>query len=144
MRRFSTFHIERVIPRRAARAQKAQAGKCHKSTGTDSRSSDAVKEVTRRNGAVIISSTAIGRPLWQRLGPLSKTMGAYGRAQQRRPYFTQFCSSVVIYLCGDLAAQRIGSEQYEPNRTARNIIIGGICSVPSYKWYVPRIFELRR
>jgi len=73
-------------------------------------------------------------PLWQRLGPLSKAFSAYGRAQRKRPYVTQLCSSLVIYLCGDLSAQNIGGDDYNPWRTVRNMTIGGICSIPSYKW----------
>jgi len=73
-------------------------------------------------------------PLWQRLGPLSTSFSAYGRAQRRRPYTTQLCSSLVIYFCGDLAAQNAGDEDYNTGRTVRNMIIGGICSIPSYKW----------
>jgi protein Mpv17 len=75
-------------------------------------------------------------PLWQRLGPLSTIFAAYGKSQRTRPYTTQLCSSLVIYLCGDLAAQTIGDEDYNPLRTVRNMIIGGICSIPSYKWYL--------
>lgn len=73
-------------------------------------------------------------PLWQRLGPLSKAFSAYGRAQRKRPYVTQLCSSLVIYLCGDLSAQNIGGDDYNPWRTVRNMTIGAICSIPSYKW----------
>lgn len=38
-------------------------------------------------------------------GPVGKLGRAYSRVQQRRPYATQLCSSVVVYLCGDLSAQ---------------------------------------
>ena len=80
-------------------------------------------------------------PLWQRLGPLSTVFTAYGKAQRSRPYMTQLCSSLVIYFCADLAAQNIGDEGYNPWRTVRNMIIGGICAVPSYKWYIYRLKE---
>ena len=40
-------------------------------------------------------------PFWQRLGPLTRAAQAYGRAQRKRPYTTQLCSSLVIYFCSD-------------------------------------------
>ena len=79
--------------------------------------------------------TILQQPLWQRLGPVSKVFNAYGRAQKQRTYATQFCTSVVIYFCGDLSAQTIGGEDYNPWRTVRNVVIGGLSSVPSYNWY---------
>ena len=75
-------------------------------------------------------------PLWQRLGLLSKAFKAYGKAQRENPYTTQVCSSLVIYFCGDLSAQNIGGEKYDLLRTGRNMVIGGICSIPAYKWCV--------
>ena len=74
-------------------------------------------------------------PLWQRLGLLSKGFKAYDGAQKKRPYVTQVASSLVIYLCGDLSAQRLGGEEYNPWRTLRNMTIGCISSIPSYRWY---------
>ena len=74
-------------------------------------------------------------PLWQRLGPLSKGFNAYNQAQKKRPYATQVASSLVIYLCGDLSAQKLGGEEYNPWRTSRNLIIGCISSIPAYRWY---------
>ncbi|KAE8355007.1 hypothetical protein BDV28DRAFT_129942 [Aspergillus coremiiformis] len=38
-------------------------------------------------------------------GPLGNLGRSYSRVQKRRPYATQFCSSIVVYLCGDLSAQ---------------------------------------
>ena len=75
-------------------------------------------------------------PIWQRLGPLSTAFNAYGRAQRKRPYTTQIVSSLVIYFCGDLAAQLVGGDEYEVKRTGRNLVIGGLASLPSYLWYV--------
>lgn len=79
--------------------------------------------------------TILQQPLWQRLGLLSNVFNAYGRAQKRRTYATQLCTSVVIYFCGDLSAQTIGHEGYNPWRTVRNVLIGGLSSIPSYNWY---------
>lgn len=73
-------------------------------------------------------------PLWQRLGPVSDAFNAYGRTQRKRPWATQVATSLIIYLCGDLAAQKIGSEDYNPWRTVRHLTIGTICSIPAYSW----------
>ncbi|KAK0643293.1 Mpv17/PMP22 family protein [Cercophora newfieldiana] len=75
-------------------------------------------------------------PFWQRLGPLTRAAEAYGRAQRKRPLTTQLCSSLVIYFCSDLSAQSMGGRDYDPTRTLRSLIIGGISSIPSYKWFV--------
>ena len=74
-------------------------------------------------------------PLWQRLGPVSDAFNAYGRTQRKRPWATQVGTSLVIYLCGDMAAQNIGDEDYDPLRTARHLTIGAVCSIPAYSWY---------
>lgn len=94
--------------------------------------------------------------LW--LEPIVTPFRAYGRAQQRRPYVTQLLSSLVIYFLGDLSAQRIsggaktsdanteqtseegaentGGWTYDPARTARALLIGGLSSIPSYRWFL--------
>ena len=74
------------------------------------------------------------KSIWERLGPISEVIGAYSRIQQRRPWATQFGTSLVVYLCGDLVAQKIDGEQYNPLRTLRHLTIGGICSIPAYTW----------
>lgn len=74
-------------------------------------------------------------PLWQRLGPVSGAINAYGRTQRKRPWATQLGTSLVIYFFGDMAAQNIGGEDYNPSRTARHLTIGAISSIPAYSWY---------
>lgn len=78
-------------------------------------------------------------PFWMRLGPLTRTVQAYGRAQRRRPWVTQICTSLTIYFFADLSAQRINGKEYDVERTGRSLIIGGISSIPSYEWcaYLP-------
>ncbi|KAK1826186.1 hypothetical protein QBC39DRAFT_269553 [Podospora conica] len=75
-------------------------------------------------------------PFWQRLGPLTRAAEAYARAQRKRPYTTQLCSSLVIYLCSDLSAQSMGPRDYDPLRTVRSLIIGGLSAIPSYNWFM--------
>jgi len=89
------------------------------------------------NGTSIpVPNTVATLPLWQRLGPLSRGFEAYGRSQRKRPYATQFCSSLAIYFMGDLSAQSIGGEDYDPFRTMRALAIGAGSSIPSYKWFM--------
>lgn len=74
-------------------------------------------------------------PFWQRLGPLTRAAEAYARAQRARPYTTQLCSSLVIYLAADVSAQSISGTEYDPVRTGRALVIGAVVSIPSFKWY---------
>lgn len=73
------------------------------------------------------------RRYWYRSPPY-KIVQAYGEAQKKRPYATQIGSLVVIYACGDLLAQGFEGEDYDPWRTLRNMIIGCVVALPSYKW----------
>lgn len=74
------------------------------------------------------------QPIWERLGPLSEVFGAYARSQKKRPWATSVATSLIGYLCGDLLAQKIDGESYDPLRTLRHLTIGGICSIPAYSW----------
>ena len=75
-------------------------------------------------------------PLWQRFGVLSKGIALYGRSQQKNPYRTQFATSLVIYFLGDLSAQNLSGEKYDPVRMGRALVISAFSSIPSYKWLV--------
>ncbi|KAE9363609.1 hypothetical protein N431DRAFT_422504 [Stipitochalara longipes BDJ] len=86
--------------------------------------------------AIPIPATVANVPLWQRLGPLSRGFQAYGRSQRKRPYATQFCSSLVIYFLGDLSAQNINGDEYDPKRMLRALVISAGSSIPSYKWFM--------
>jgi hypothetical protein len=74
-------------------------------------------------------------PLWyHRLGPVSNFFSWFHRTQVRRPLTVQLCTTLITYLCGDLLAQNIGGEPYDPWRTLRMLTIGGLASLPGYKW----------
>ncbi|KAK4099256.1 FMN-linked oxidoreductase [Parathielavia hyrcaniae] len=73
---------------------------------------------------------------WQRLGPLTRAAQAYARAQRKRPYVTQVCTSLFIYLCSDISAQSMSGKDYDPTRTARSLLVGSISAIPSYRWFV--------
>ena len=81
-----------------------------------------------------VPNTVAPLPFWQRLGPLTRAGQAYARSQRRRPWVTQFASTLVIYLCADISAQRMSGNDYDPKRTARSLVIGGGASIPSYTW----------
>lgn len=87
------------------------------------------------NGTSIpVPNTVAALPLWQRLGPLSRGFEAYGRSQRKRPLTTQFWSALVVFFLGDLSAQSITDEDYNPARSLRALAIGAGAAIPSYKW----------
>ncbi|KAF7717494.1 Uncharacterized protein PECH_007952 [Penicillium ucsense] len=94
-------------------------------------------------------------------GPVGQLGRWYSRVQERRPYMTQLCSSVVVYLFGDLSAQLLfpsdppqptkfvdqtgqeGDDEqtargggYDPWRTVRHLMVGAGSSIPSYNWFM--------
>ncbi|KAK2774137.1 dihydroorotate dehydrogenase [Colletotrichum kahawae] len=90
----------------------------------------------RESDPIPVPNTVATIPLWQRLGPLTRAAEGYARAQRKRPLTTQFISSLVIYFCADLSAQNMSGNEYNPERTARSLIIGALSSIPSYKWFI--------
>ncbi|KAF2018288.1 hypothetical protein BU24DRAFT_322817, partial [Aaosphaeria arxii CBS 175.79] len=109
------------------------------------------------------TSKTIPGPTWLWLEPIYEPFRAYGRAQRRRPYMTQFLSSLTVYFVGDLVAQSIGKAPAEEEevsdssaaeedeskgwvvdwaedrdwaRTVRALLIGGFSAVPGYKWFL--------
>lgn len=73
-------------------------------------------------------------PFWMRLGPLTRATQAYGRAQRKRPWVVQLCTSLTIFCLGDISAQRMSGRDYDPERTGRSMLIGGIISIPNFEW----------
>lgn len=82
-----------------------------------------------------VPNTVVRLPLWRRLGPLSRAFNKYANYQRSAPYLTQFTSSLVIYSLGDAGAQFIDNEAFDLKRSVRALIIGGVSSIPSYKWF---------
>lgn len=73
--------------------------------------------------------------LWyRRLGPVTDFLSWFHKTQGKRPLTVQFSTTLVTYLTGDLLAQEIGGEAYNPNRTLRMLTIGAVASIPGYKW----------
>ncbi|KAK1248597.1 hypothetical protein MKX08_006817 [Trichoderma sp. CBMAI-0020] len=93
----------------------------------------------QQNSSSVAEATpnaVITRPLWQRLGPVTRAAQAYGRSQKKRPYVTQTITSMFIFLFADLGAQSINDDEYDPLRTVRNIIIGAGTAIPAYSWFM--------
>ena len=135
------FHSSaRLVLRRSL-----QTIKRHKVTTTDksvektsqSRLNAGKKEITK-------PQHTSSQPLWERLGPVSEALGAYGRMQKQRPWATQVGTSLVIYFCGDQVAQKFDGEEYDPWRTMRHLTIGAVCSIPAYSWFATRPLSIRR
>ncbi|KAG9534703.1 hypothetical protein KCU71_g22337, partial [Aureobasidium melanogenum] len=81
--------------------------------------------------------TTIPGPGMGWIEPLKEPFRAYGRMQNRSPYITQLSTTLVIYFLGDLSAQKVASDEpYDPSRGLRALIIGGISSIPNYKWFM--------
>lgn len=74
--------------------------------------------------------------IWRRLGPLRKAVDRYDQTLRARPYTTQVATSVTIYFFGDLGAQKIEGQAYDPLRAARNVTIGAVVSIPGYLSYI--------
>lgn len=103
-----------------------------------------------------VLSTAFSRIQASSLG---RALLWYGD-KQKRPYWTQFFSTVVIFLLSDFSAQLLVPwitndttrddqetqsgdntetskgilEKYDPVRTLRHVSIGGFVAIPSYTW----------
>ncbi|KAK3318732.1 hypothetical protein B0H66DRAFT_575409 [Apodospora peruviana] len=94
------------------------------------------KTAARPEDPIATPSNVPPLPIWQRLGPLTRAAEAFARAQRKRPLTTQLCSSLVMFACSDLSAQKMGGKDYDPTRTARTVLIGAISSIPAYKWFI--------
>ncbi|ROV95278.1 hypothetical protein VPNG_08936 [Cytospora leucostoma] len=92
------------------------------------------RDIPTPNNTTTNSSTNV--PLYLRLGPVTRAVQAYGRAGKKRPWLTQFLTFLTIYSVADVNAQRIGGKEYEPERTARAVTIGGLSAVPIYESYL--------
>jgi len=91
-----------------------------------------VTEVPHSNEPSLID---VPSPLWfHRLGPLKDFFSGFSRLQRRRPLTMTLGTSLTTYLFGDLIAQEIGGEPYDVTRTLRMLTVGGLASIPGYKW----------
>ena len=110
-------------------------------TSKISENGDRSREAAGRSTGALdetVAPRANGPTIWsfltRSLAPLNAAANAYSRIQDRRPWTTQLCASSVVYLCGDLLAQYIDGEKYNPWRTARHLTIGAGFAIPGYSW----------
>ncbi len=76
-------------------------------------------------------------PLWyHRMGPVKDFFSWFSRAQRRRPLTVAVGTSITTYFCGDIVAQEISGEPYDYKRTARMLLVGGVASLPGYRWFM--------
>lgn len=74
---------------------------------------------------------------------------AYGRVSERRPFLTQWVSSLIVYFTGDLSSQYIIQstqhpdnagqalvENYDASSSGRALCISALSSIPSYVWFI--------
>lgn len=103
------------------------------------------KQITRLKSTGIINNSAVATDgpvdiptaLWyNRLGPVSDFFSWFHKKQVKRPLTVQLCTTLTTYFLGDILAQTIGGEEYDPLRTLRMLTIGGLASLPGYKWSV--------
>lgn len=121
--------------RRAKSSTQASPQDSHSSASKGS--SEVHKSSAKATNLENVEATPIDIPtaLWyQRLRPVTSFFRWFHRTQEKRPYTVQVSTSLTVYLIGDLLAQDIGGENYDPKRTLRMLAIGAIASVPGYKW----------
>ena len=127
--------VRLVLRRSAQRHQQLFSPTKRQKTTAADKPAERSSNDSKREGSFIARPAEISpRPIWERLGPLSEVWAGYARAQKKRPWTTQLGTSLVVYLCGDLTAQYIDGEEYNPFRTLRHLTIGGIISIPAYTW----------
>jgi protein Mpv17 len=107
------------------------------------------KQQPAAESADLSKSTAaksIPGPVWLWSEPLN----SYTRMHSRRPHTVQLVSTLIIYLIGDLTAQSLAPTPqeddedgngkkvvpYDPYRTMRALLIGGLAAVPGYHWFL--------
>lgn len=134
--RFTVFRLHRAAERNILRRHARQAR--HESSTPQ-------PPKNNRNASTVTSEPklwTIPIPLYPWLSPIAIPFRAYGRAQRRAPLLVQLCSTLTIYVLGDLSAQTIATSGfdkapgYEPERSLRALIIGGLISIPSYRYFL--------
>ena len=96
---YRTFLRRQVDVLRQIRQRRAQ------STKSDSKTAGG-----RKDDPIPTPNNVPTLPFWQRLGPLTRAAEAFARSQRKRPYTTQFCSALVIYLFSDCRFLGMGRE----------------------------------
>jgi protein Mpv17 len=127
--------LHQTVQRNILRDHHARFQSSNSSTSKGSRNASSLANDAKSKGWTIPG------PGWAFVEPILGPFRAYGRMQQRSPLLTQFESSLTIYFLGDLSAQTVASggfkdNNYEPARGLRALLIGGLSSIPSYKWFM--------
>jgi len=136
-----------VVPCRLSRCRLGRAWWRSKSTANSPESSSSTSPNaqvppprTKREPSPTVDNGSsrhldIPSTIWyRRLGPVAEFLRWFHSAQTKRPYTVQLCTSLTVYLTGDLLAQDIGGEPYDSKRTIRMLTIGAIAAIPGYNW----------
>jgi hypothetical protein len=86
-----------VLRRHIDILQKLRQRRAHSTNNTSTKAAKQQDQIPTPNNVPTLN-------FWQRLGPLTRAAQAYARAQRKRPYVTQVCTSLVIYFCSDSAS----------------------------------------
>ncbi|KAJ5131155.1 Mpv17/PMP22, partial [Penicillium bovifimosum] len=153
-RRYNSNPAEKHHPKSDTPPAPAQPS--HSSNVPPSQPPDRIPAAVAAAGA---TTTPVRRGLREviKASPVGRFGRWYARAQERKPYTTQFWSSIVIYLFGDLSAQLLFPSEvpapvkegevdghegatvsagYDPLRTLRHLCVGAGSSIPSYNWFL--------
>lgn len=68
------------------------------------------------------------------LRPAVRFFKWYRHHERHSPHTTQLWITPLIYLAGDLSAQLITGDDYDPARALRAVLVGTVVAVPSYRW----------
>ena len=148
---FRTYRLLSIrdLPSTAARSRLCQTTRRAKSSTQPSSPQDPSVSPSKAQSIAPNSSTKVSTNLenvkatpidiptslwYHRLGPVTHFFRWFHRTQEKRPYAVQISTSLTVYFFGDLLAQDLGGENYDPKRTLRMLAIGTIASVPGYKW----------
>ncbi|CAK1366820.1 uncharacterized protein RHO25_011555 [Cercospora beticola] len=134
------FFAGRSTLRRLHQTVQRNISRQHRNESTGSRnSSNSNQNATNTTPSPPPGATTGSYHAW--LAPLKIPFRAYSTMQARSPLTVQLESSLIIYFLGDLCSQLVQTSyfttsRYEPIRGLRAMIIGGISSIPSYKWFM--------
>ncbi|KAJ5468784.1 hypothetical protein N7475_006536 [Penicillium sp. IBT 31633x] len=156
------YNHESAEKNAAERDTTSAHSKSHSNQSPPSQRPDTTPAVVAATGAITTPARSRGFREVIRASPVGTFGRWYARVQDRKPYTTQFWSSIVIYLCGDLSAQMLFPSEvpapaksdskdgdvdaqgegetvsagYDPLRTLRHLCVGAGSSIPSYNWFL--------
>jgi protein Mpv17 len=132
--RLTTRRLHQTVQRNILRQHQAR----YESNGSQTSNTSSTSSQTTTSTPPPPRGPTIPGPTWAWITP---PIRGYNAMQKRSPLLTQLEASLIIYYLGDLSAQTLQTSNfsegtYEPIRGLRALIIAGIVSIPSYKWFL--------